>query len=165
MLNSGCATAHLTERPVTYWLIKSEPDTYSIDDLERDRMEPWDGIRNYQARNMIRDEMTPGDEAFFYHSSCETPAIVGIAKIASRAYTDPTQYDSRSKYFDPKSTEDKPRWYLVDVAFVRKLQRPVTLREMKDHPGLKDFRLTQRGNRLSVLPVSESHWKLILSLE
>lgn len=152
-------------RPVTYWLMKSEPDSYSIDDLERDRMEPWDGIRNYQARNMIRDEMKLSDYAFFYHSSCETPAIVGVVKIASRAYPDPTQYDSRSKYFDPKSTEENPRWYLVDVAFDRKLKRPVTLQEMKAHPGLKDFVLTRRGNRLSVLPVSEPQWKLILSLE
>jgi len=155
----------LMELPVTYWLMKSEPDAYSIDDLERDRMQPWDGIRNYQARNMIRDEMRPGDQAFFYHSSCEIPAIVGIANIASRAYPDPTQYDPRSKYFDPKSTEENPRWYVVDVAFVRKLKRPVTLQEMKEHPGLKDFRLTRRGNRLSVLPVSASNWKLILSLE
>jgi predicted RNA-binding protein with PUA-like domain len=145
--------------------MKSEPDSYSIDDLERDRMEPWDGIRNYQARNMIRDEMKLSDYAFFYHSSCETPAIVGVVKIASRAYPDPTQYDSRSKYFDPKSTEENPRWYLVDVAFDRKLKRPVTLQEMKAHPGLKDFVLTRRGNRLSVLPVSEPQWKLILSLE
>jgi predicted RNA-binding protein with PUA-like domain len=145
--------------------MKSEPDSYSIDDLERDRMQPWDGIRNYQARNMIRDETKPGDYAFFYHSSCETPAIVGVVKIASRAYPDPTQYDSRSKYFDPKSTEENPRWYLVDVAFDRKLKRPVTLQEMKAHPGLKDFVLTRRGNRLSVLPVSEPQWKLILSLE
>jgi predicted RNA-binding protein with PUA-like domain len=145
--------------------MKSEPDSYSIDDLERDRMEPWDGIRNYQARNMIRDEMKLSDYAFFYHSSCETPAIVGVVKIASRAYPDPTQYDSRSKYFDPKSTEENPRWYLVDVAFDRKLKRPVTLQEMKAHPGLKDFVLTRRGNRLSVLPVSEPHWNLILSLE
>jgi predicted RNA-binding protein with PUA-like domain len=145
--------------------MKSEPDTYSIDDLERDRMEPWEGVRNYQARNMIRDQMKPGEQAFFYHSSCEIPAIVGVVKIASRAYPDPTQYDSRSKYFDPKSTEEEPRWFLVDVAFDRKLTRPITLQEMKQHSGLKDFRLTRRGNRLSVLPVSEPHWKLILSLE
>lgn len=160
-----CSWPTVMVRPVTYWLMKSEPDSYSIDDLERDRMQPWDGIRNYQARNMIRDELKPGDYAFFYHSSCETPAIVGVVKIASRAYPDPTQYDSRSKYFDPKSSEGNPRWYLVDVAFDRKLKRPVTLQEMKAHPGLKDFVLTRRGNRLSVLPVSEPHWNLILSLE
>jgi len=155
----------LSDSNVTYWLMKSEPDTYGIDDLERDRMEPWEGVRNYQARNMIRDDMKPGERAFFYHSSCETPAIVGIVKIASRAYPDPTQYDPRSKYFDPKSTEDSPRWFLVDVAFERKLKRPITLQELKEHPELPGFLLTRRGNRLSVFPVSKEHWELILSLE
>jgi predicted RNA-binding protein with PUA-like domain len=145
--------------------MKSEPDSYSIDDLERDRMEPWEGVRNYQARNMMRDVMQPGDQAFFYHSSCAIPAIVGIMKIASQAYPDPTQYDRRSKYFDPKSTEEEPRWFLVDVMFERKLKRPLTLQELKDHPGLEDFLLTKRGNRLSVFPVSDEHWELILSLE
>ena len=155
----------LSESTVTYWLMKSEPDTYGIDDLERDRMEPWEGVRNYQARNMIRDSMQPGERSFFYHSSCETPAIVGIMTIASRAYPDPTQYDPRSKYFDSKSTEESPRWFLVDVAFERKLKRPITLRELKEHPALTGFRLTRRGNRLSVFPVTEKHWELILSLE
>jgi predicted RNA-binding protein with PUA-like domain len=145
--------------------MKSEPDSYSIDDLERDRMEPWEGVRNYQARNMMRDIMQPGDQAFFYHSSCAIPAIVGTMKIASQAYPDPTQYDRRSKYFDPKSTEEEPRWFLVDVMFERKLKRPLTLQELKDHPGLEDFLLTKRGNRLSVFPVSDEHWELILSLE
>jgi predicted RNA-binding protein with PUA-like domain len=150
---------------VTYWLMKSEPDTYGIDDLEKDRMQPWDGVRNYQARNMMRDDMRPGQQAFFYHSSCETPAIVGIMKIASQAYPDPTQYDPRSKYFDPKSTEENPRWFVVDMAFKRKLKRPITLQELKEHPALAGFRLTRRGNRLSVFPVSKEHWELILSLE
>jgi predicted RNA-binding protein with PUA-like domain len=145
--------------------MKSEPDAYSIDDLERDRMQPWDGIRNYQARNMIRDQMKPGEKAFFYHSSCATPAIVGIMNIASKPYADPTQYDPRSEYFDPKSTRGNPRWFLVDVAFERKLKRPLTLQELKQHPALEDFRLTRRGNRLSVFPVSREHWKTILSLE
>jgi predicted RNA-binding protein with PUA-like domain len=150
---------------VTYWLMKSEPDTYGIDDLKKDRKEPWEGVRNYQARNMIRDKMQPGDRSFFYHSSCEVPAIVGIAKIASRPYPDPTQYDPRSKYFDPKSTEANPRWFVVDVAFERKLKRPITLKELKAHPGLTGLLLTRRGNRLSVFPVSKAHWDLILSLE
>ena len=150
---------------MAYWLMKSEPGTYSIDDLERDRMEPWDGVRNYQARNMMRDQMKPGDKAFFYHSGGDAPAIAGIVKIASRAYADPTQFDSRSKYFDPKSTEENPRWFVVDVAFERKLKRPISLKELKAHPSLGDFALTRRGNRLSVLPVSDEHWKLILSLE
>jgi predicted RNA-binding protein with PUA-like domain len=114
---------------------------------------------------MIRDDMKPGDRAFLYHSSCEVPAIAGIMKIASKAYADPTQFDPRSKYFDPKSTEANPRWFLVDVAFERKLTRPITLQELKEHPALTDFRLTRRGNRLSVFPVSEDHWNLILGLE
>jgi predicted RNA-binding protein with PUA-like domain len=145
--------------------MKTEPDSYSIDDLERDRKTAWDGIRNYQARNMIRDDMRPGDRAFFYHSSCEVPAIVGIMKIASRAYADPGQFDRNSKYFDAKSTPEAARWYVVDASFERKLKRPVTLREIKDHPALQDFLLVRRGNRLSVLPVSEAHWELLLSLE
>lgn len=150
---------------MTYWLMKSEPDAYSIDDLEKDRMEPWDGIRNYQARNMIRDDMKPGDKAFFYHSSCKVPAIVGIMKIASAAYPDPTQFDPASRYYDAKSPEDDPRWLLVDVAFERKLDRPITLKELKAHPALADFTLNKRGNRLSIFPVSEEHWELILGLE
>jgi len=150
---------------VAYWLMKSEPDAYSIDDLERDKMEPWDGIRNYQARNMIRDDMHMGDQAFFYHSSCKVPAIVGIMEIASTAYPDPTQFDPKSMHYDEKSTEEDPRWMLVDVAFVRKTQRPITLSELKGHPDLGDFRLTQQGNRLSIFPVSEDHWNLILGLE
>jgi predicted RNA-binding protein with PUA-like domain len=150
---------------VTYWLMKSEPDDYSIDDLEKDCVEPWDGIRNYQARNMIRDDMTVGDLAFFYHSSCKVPAVVGIMRIASEAYPDPTQFDPKNKHYDPKSPKDKPRWLLVDVAFERKLERPVALKELKEHPGLSEFRLNQRGNRLSIFPVSKEHWDLVLSLE
>ncbi len=150
---------------MTYWLMKSEPDAYSIDDLERDRREPWDGIRNYQTRNMIRDEMKIGDRAFFYHSSCEVPSVVGIMKIASEAYPDPTQFDPDSEHFDTKSSKDEPRWLLVDVAFERKLNRPITLKELKGHPGLSDFRLNRRGNRLSIFPVSEEHWNLVLGLE
>lgn len=150
---------------MAYWLMKSEPDAYSIDDLERDRMEPWDGIRNYQVRNMIRDDMKVGDKAFFYHSSCKMPAITGIMTISSEAYPDPTQFDPTAKYYDPKSPKEDPRWLLVDVAFERKLERPISLKKMKQHPGLGDFRLNQRGNRLSIFPVSEKHWNLILGLE
>lgn len=148
-----------------YWLMKSEPDTYGIDDLEQDGTEPWDGVRNYQVRNMFRDDMRPGDKAFFYHSSCAEPAIVGIMKIASRAYPDPTQFDPESKYYDPKSDPEDPRWLLVDVAFDRRLKRPVTLKELKEQRGLDGFLLTRRGNRLSVFPVSREHWKAILALE
>ena len=150
---------------MTYWLMKSEPDAYSIDDLERDGMEPWDGIRNYQVRNMIRDDMKVGDQALFYHSSCKEPAVVGVMKIVSDAYPDPTQFDRKSKYYDPKSKEDDPRWLLVDVAFERKLQRPITLKELKEHPGLDGFLLTKRGNRLSIFTVSKKHWNLVLGLE
>ncbi len=145
--------------------MKSEPDAYSIDDLERDKKEPWDGIRNYQARNMIRDGMEVGDPAFFYHSSCKVPSIVGIMRIASKAYPDPTQFDPDSKYFDEKSSLEDPRWLLVDVAFERKLKRPITLKELKEHPALSHFRLNQRGNRLSIFPVSKAHWALIIGLE
>jgi len=150
---------------VGYWVMKSEPDAYSIDDLERDGMEPWDGIRNYQARNFIRDDMRIGDRVLFYHSSCAVPAVVGIAKVASEAYPDPTQFDPRSRYYDPKSSEEEPRWLLVDIAFERKLRRPIPLTELKDHPGLADFRLTMRGNRLSVFPVDEAHWDIVVGLE
>jgi len=150
---------------VTYWLMKSEPNDYSIDDLESDKTEPWDGIRNYQVRNMIRDDMRISDQAFFYHSSCKVPAIVGVMKIVSDAYPDPTQFNPNDKHYDPKSPQDNPRWLLRDVAFERKLGRPVTLQELKEHPGLSDFRLNQRGNRLSIFPVNEEHWELILGLE
>ena len=155
----------LQETDVSYWLMKSEPDAYSIDDLERDRRQPWDGVRNYQARNMMRDRMQPGDRALFYHSSCEVPAVVGLMKIASEPYPDPTQFDRRSKYYDPKSSPDAPRWYLVDVEFVRRTRRPIPLRELKELPALEGLALTRRGNRLSVMPVSDAHWKAILSLE
>ena len=150
---------------MAYWLMKSEPDAYSIDDLERDGRDKWDGIRNYQARNMMRDEMQVGDEVFFYHSSCAEPGIVGIARIASRPYPDPTQFDKRSKYYDPKSSKDDPRWCLVDVEFVRKTRRNITLADIKATSGLDGLMLTRKGNRLSIMPVSASHWKKILTLE
>jgi predicted RNA-binding protein with PUA-like domain len=149
---------------MAYWLMKSEPDAYSIDDLERDGRDMWDGIRNYQARNMMRDDMAVGDEVFFYHSNCKEPAVVGIAKVASEPYPDPTQFDPESRYYDPKSNADDPRWVLVDVEFVRKLDRPVTLKQIKAEPALDDMILTRRGNRLSIMPVSAAHWKKILSL-
>jgi predicted RNA-binding protein with PUA-like domain len=150
---------------VAYWLMKSEPDVYSIDDLERDGREMWDSIRNYQARNMMRDDMQIGDKVFFYHSNCKEPAVAGIARVASEPYPDPTQFDPDSKYFDPKSTEDDPRWILVDVEFVRKLSRPIPLAEIKKHPGLDGMILTRRGNRLSIMPVDKHHWDTILTLE
>ena len=150
---------------MTYWLMKSEPDAYSIDDLERDGREPWDGIRNYQARNMMRDEMKIGDEVFFYHSNCKEPGIVGIMKVASEPYPDPMQFDKTSKYYDPKSTKDNPRWCLVDVEFVRKLDRTISLAEIKDTKGLDGLILTRKGNRLSIMPIDKKHWSRLLSLE
>ena len=145
--------------------MKSEPDAYSIDDLERDGREPWDGIRNYQARNMMRDDMRIGDEVFFYHSNCKEPGIVGIMKVASEPYPDPTQFDRKSKYYDPKSNKDDPRWCLVDVEFVRKLGRTITLAEIKEAKGLDGLILTRKGNRLSIMPVDKRHWNKLLRLE
>ena len=150
---------------MAHWLMKSEPDVYSIDDLERDGREMWDSIRNYQARNMMRDDMRIGDEIFFYHSSCKEPAIVGISKVCSKPYPDPVQFDKKSRYFDPKSTQEEPRWILVDVEFVRKFKAPITLTELKTHKTLEDMILTRRGNRLSIMPVSDKHWDYILGLE
>ena len=150
---------------MAYWLMKSEPDAYSIDDLERDGRDMWDGIRNYQARNMMRDEMRVGDKVFFYHSNCKEPGIVGVMKVAGKPYPDRTQFDPESKYYDPKSNEEDPRWMLVDVEFVRKLSRTITLAELKAHPGLDGMILLRRGNRLSIMPVDKAHWALILDLE
>ena len=150
-----------------YWLMKSEPDTFSIDDLERVRTEPWNGVRNYQARNFMRDGMQVGDGILFYHSNTDVPGIVGTATVASKAYPDETQFNPKSDYYDPKSSREEPRWFLVDVAFDRKLKRTITLVELKQHADKlgEDFALIRRGNRLSVLPVSAAQWKYLLSLE
>ncbi|MGB5579508.1 MAG: EVE domain-containing protein [Woeseia sp.] len=148
-----------------YWLMKSEPDSYSIDDLQRDGRERWDGIRNYQARNMMRDDMRVGDSVLYYHSSCKVPAVVGIARVASKPYPDPTQFDPKSKYHDASSNRDEPRWILVDIEYQRHTKRPIPLSELKEHPALADFQLNKRGNRLSIFPVAKAHWDLILSLE
>ncbi|MEM9305440.1 MAG: EVE domain-containing protein [Pseudomonadota bacterium] len=150
-----------------YWLMKSEPDEFGIDDLEacKDGTEPWDGIRNYQARNFIRDAMEIGDSVLFYHSNCKEPGVVGIAEIVSEPYPDPTQFDPEDKHYDPKSDPDNPRWLLRDVKFVRKLKRTIGLKELKGYPELTEFRLVQRGNRLSIMPVDEAHWTFILDQE
>ncbi len=149
-----------------YWLMKTEPDAFSIDDLKRVGTEPWNGVRNYQARNHMR-QMQPGDGVLFYHSSCEVPGIVGTAEVASEAYPDPSQFDPKSDYYDAKSTREEPRWSLVDVAFERKLERTIPLEEIKRHTDDlgEGFALIQRGSRLSVLPVTAAQWKLLLSLE
>lgn len=151
-----------------YWLMKSEPDVFGIDDLAQrpGQTEPWDGVRNYQARNMMRDQMQPGDQVFFYHSNCKPPGIVGIAEVVKPGYPDHTAFEPTSKYYDPKSDPEKPRWYMVDVKFVRRLDRPITLDELKTHEdALSDFPLLRRGNRLSVMPVTEQQWDYILGLE
>ena len=154
--------------PTQYWLMKSEPDAFSIDDLKArpKQTEPWDGVRNYQARNSMRDQMKVGDGVFFYHSSCEVPGIYGLAEIASTAYPDPSQFDPKSKYYDPASKPEEPRWYLVDVKYKRHLKRPLTLEEIKQHEKkLAGMALIQRGSRLSVQPGRPEHWKYLLSLE
>ena len=150
-----------------YWLMKTEPDVFGIDDLKNrpKKTEHWDGVRNYQARNMMRDEMKKGDLVFFYHSNCKQPGIVGIAEVITEGYADFTSWDPRSKYFDEKSTPDKPRWFMVDVRFKRKFTRTITLEELKQQKKLADMALLRKGNRLSVMPVSEKHWNLILELE
>ena len=150
---------------MNYWLMKTEPDTFSIDDLKRKKREAWDGVRNYQARNFMRDDMRVGDGVFFYHSNCAEPGIAGLAEVATDAYPDPSQFDPKSKYFDPGSSRDNPRWMLVDVIFVKKLKRVITLDELKNHKALTDMRLLRKGNRLSVMPVEAADWKYILGLE
>lgn len=152
---------------MNYWLMKSEPDVFGIDDLFKasKKTEPWDGVRNYQARNMMRDDMKKGDLVFFYHSNCKEPGIAGIMKIAREGYPDYTAFDPKEKYYDPKSDPENPRWHMVDVRYVRKLKRVITLSELKEIPGLAELPLVRRGNRLSILPVSKQQWDLILSLE
>lgn len=148
-----------------YWLMKSEPDVYGFDDLMKEKTDHWDGIRNYQARNFMRDQMHKGDLAFFYHSNCEEPGIAGIMKIHKAAYADFTAFDPKQKYYDPKSDVSKPRWYMVDVKYIRKLKRFISLRELKLHNPLQEMRLLQRGNRLSILPIQKQEWDYILKLE
>ena len=149
---------------MNYWLMKSEPDEFSIDDLKARRTEPWSGVRNYQARNHLR-AMRKGDLVFFYHSSCEIPGVVGVAEVATEAHPDPTQFDPKSDYFDAGSKREDPRWSLVDVKFKRKLKRVIALAELKGRKELHELALIRPGNRLSVLPVSETQWDFILALE
>jgi predicted RNA-binding protein with PUA-like domain len=149
------------------WLIKSEPEEFSFDDLRAGprQSEPWDGVRNYQARNMMRDQMQVGDGVFFYHSNCAEPGIVGLAKVASKSYPDATAFDPEDKHFDPKSDPENPRWFLIDVQYVRKFKRTVSLTELKSYPELAEFQLVKRGNRLSVMPVPDDAWAFVLDLE
>ena len=151
---------------MAYWLMKSEPGVFSIDDLERQRVASWEGVRNYQARNFMRDGMRKGDQAFLYHSSCAVPAVVGVMEICREAYPDPTQFDRQSPYHDAGSSPDEPRWLMVDVRYKRKTKRLISLEEIKQHDdALEGFPLIRRGNRLSIMPVDKAHWDLVLSLE
>ena len=151
---------------MNHWLMKTEPDEFSIDDLARVKVEPWSGVRNYQARNHLKAAKV-GDPVLFYHSSCPEPGVAGVATVARAAYPDPTQFDRKSDYYDPKSPKDEPRWVALDVRYKRKLKGVVTLEELRRHAGdaLAGFALLSRGNRLSVLPVSEQQYRFILGLE
>ncbi len=148
-----------------YWLMKSEPDAFSLDDLKTSpkKTTTWDGVRNYQARNIMRDECKKGDGVLFYHSRIKEPAVVGLATIARSSYPDHTQFDSTSRYYDPKATQEAPRWFMVDVKYESHFKTPVTLSEIKQTKALAEMVLVNRG-RLSVQPVTQSEWKLILKL-
>ncbi len=150
---------------MNYWLLKSEPSVFSLDDLRKapGGRDHWDGVRNYQARNYLC-AMAEGDQAFFYHSNCVRPGIVGIVEICRAAYPDHTAFDPHSPYHDPRSTHANPRWYMVDVRFLGALARPVPLSELKQHPELAELPLVQRGCRLSVMPVTAAQWQFILAL-
>lgn len=153
----------MPKRPMKLWLMKSEPETFSIDDLERNESEPWDGVRNYQARNFMR-EMAHGDLVIFYHSNAKPPGAAGVGRICREAYPDPTQFDRKSKYYDPKSKEEDPRWSLVDVEFVEKFAQEIPLQALKDDSALEGMLVTQKGSRLSVQPVDKKHFKRVLKM-
>jgi predicted RNA-binding protein with PUA-like domain len=147
-----------------YWLMKSEPDAFSIDNLKKVGTEPWSGVRNYQARNFMR-QMTPGDMVFFYHSSCEVPGIAGLAKVATTPYPDPTQFEKKSDYFDPKATREQPRWDLVDVSFEKKFKNVLSLATLKENEDrLEGLLVLQRGSRLSVQPVTAPQARELLKM-
>jgi len=151
---------------MNYWLMKSEPDCFGLHHLKAKpkRTEHWDGVRNYQARNFLR-AMQKGDLAFFYHSSCAEPGVAGIVKIARAAYPDHTAWNPESEHFDPKSSPENPIWYMVDVKLEREFRHPITLTAIKSQPALKNMKLVQRGNRLSVLPLTAKEWNTILKME
>lgn len=147
-----------------HWLIKSEPDVFSIDHLAKVKREPWSGVRNYQARNFMRDDMKPGDLAIFYHSNATPPGPVGVARVVGEPYPDPTQFDKKSEYHDPKATREAPRWILVDFEFVAKFPSPVTLQQMKEDVALEGMLVLQKGTRLSITPVEARHFKRVCKL-
>ena len=148
-----------------YWLMKSEPTDVSVDDLAAlpNKTVAWYGIRNYQARNFMRDQMKVGDKVFFYHSSCAEPGIAGIASVSKLAYPDATQFDPKNEYFDPKATSENPRWFNVDVKLTKKT-RLISIKELREHPQLAHMRILQRGNRLSITPVDPKEWEFIMGL-
>lgn len=148
-----------------YWLMKSEPESYSIDALKTEKKTAWSGVRNFQARNYMRDEMQIGDGVLFYHSSCKVPGVYGVAKVASAPYPDPTQFDSTSHYLEPRATKEKPVWCLVDIVFVKKLKEPVTLTDIRANPRLRSMAILAPGSRLSITPVSSEHFQLITNAE
>jgi predicted RNA-binding protein with PUA-like domain len=151
---------------MNYWLLKSEPDCFSIDDLSKrpKQTAPWDGVRNYQVRNMLRDDMKKGDLGFFYHSSCTPPGIAGIVEIVKEGYPDNTAWNLDSDHYDPKSTPENPRWYMVDVKLVVKFPRLITLDEIKRHPKLESMLINRKGNRLSITPVTPAEWNVIIKM-
>lgn len=151
---------------MAYWLLKSEPDVFGIKDLKSrgKKGEPWDGVRNYQARNMLRDDFKLGDLAFFYHSNTKVPGIVGIAEVIKEAFPDPTQFDPSSKYFDPKASKDNPRWFCPQLRFHSMFNEVISLDQLKQIPQLADMALVRKGNRLSVMPVGEQEWNTIMAL-
>ncbi|MGI9628041.1 MAG: EVE domain-containing protein [Longimicrobiales bacterium] len=148
---------------IQYWLMKSEPGDYSIDDLKKDKKTFWDGVRNYSARNLMRDKIKKGDRVLFYHSNAKPPGVVGIAEVVRESYPDHTQFDPKSKYHDPKATQEKPRWFMVDIKFVEKCKRPVTLPEIRATSALSEMVLVNRS-RLSVQPVKKSEYDLIVKM-
>jgi predicted RNA-binding protein with PUA-like domain len=151
-----------------YWLLKSEPDVFGIDDLANapGRTTGWEGVRNYQARNMLRDDFRTGDRAFFYHSSCEVPGVAGVVKVVREAYPDPTQFDAKSEYYDAGSTREAPRWFSVDVQLEKRIEPVITLPELREHAAgaLREMLILKRGNRLSVTPLTVEEWRCIVAL-
>lgn len=150
---------------MNYWLMKSEPDVFSIDDLKKKKKSGWDGVRNYQARNFMRDEMKLGDLVLFYHSNAVPPGVSGLAKVSKTSHPDPTQFDEKSEYYDPKATKEKPRWFMVEVEFVEKFDRLISLNELKETKGLENMPVVQKGSRLSINPVSASEFKIITQMK
>lgn len=148
-----------------YWLMKSEPDAFSIDDLKTNQTEPWDGVRNYQARNMMRDDMKVGDKVFFYHSSCKQVGVVGLMTVSHEGYPDHTSWDPDAKYFDPKSDPQNPRWFMVDVNYERHLKRTISLTELKANPALENMALVKKGSRLSIMEMTQDEYEVILGME